>query len=124
MPRIQQNPEGVNPAPEKKAFGSDERNRVRMSYERRVWLIERLRDSDGPTYSELIGELFEATRHVGETERSASIRCVRAVRSLLWNRLAVTEPDETVWLTPRGWEPKRLAEAKQWVFKNRPVSKP
>jgi hypothetical protein len=31
------------------------------------------------------------------------VRAVRAVRDLLWDELAVTEPDESIYLTPAGW---------------------
>jgi hypothetical protein len=69
---------------------------------RKAWLLERLAAADGVTYDELcrgvIGEFPQDGRR-----QLASVCGVRAVRDLLWDELATTEPDESVWLTASGW---------------------
>jgi hypothetical protein len=69
--------------------------------QRREFVLDRLRQADGPTYGELCRETVEA---FPEARRwRASAWGVRAVRLALWHGLAITEPDQTVWLTERGW---------------------
>jgi len=69
---------------------------------RRRWLLERLSQADGPSYDALCREVVE---RFGQDGRRwlASRDGVRAVRLLLWDRLATIEPDESVYLTPVGW---------------------
>ena len=69
---------------------------------RHEFRLARLRQADGPGYDELCREVVAAF-----PERNpyvASIRGVRAVRRVLFEGYATTEPDETVWLTPAGWQ--------------------
>lgn len=84
-----------------------------LQMSRRIWLLNRLREADGPIYDDLIRELKEATRVETESERFAGVRCVRAVRALLWLELAVTEPDESIWLTQKGWDQEQLSYAER-----------
>ena len=73
-----------------------------MTASRRRWLLERLMQADGPRYDELVGEMIDAIPH--SVRRVAGIRAVKAIRQLLRDGLAVTENDESMWLTPLGWE--------------------
>ena len=70
--------------------------------EYRAAVLERLLEADGPSYDELCHEIVTAFR--GRGDYAANARGVRAIRELLWRQLAVTEPDESVWLTASGWE--------------------
>jgi len=78
---------------------------------REAWLIWRLGEADGPAYDELVGELAQEFPH--DNRHISGIRAVRTVRWTLWSKLATTEPDESVWLTPAGWA--ALAELQQMV---------
>lgn len=69
---------------------------------KREWLLARLREADGPAYDGLCGEIAAAFPEPVHWLESA--RAVRAVRLLLWHGLAATEADESVWLTPAGWQ--------------------
>lgn len=76
---------------------------------RRSWLLERLADADGITYDALVGETvaeFPAKSHY-----LTRVRAVRAVRDLLFDELATTEPDESIYLTPAGWRALESAMA-------------
>jgi hypothetical protein len=68
---------------------------------RQEFLLERLRQADGITYDDLCREIVEA--FPDHKRWRASARGVREVRWLLWSGLAVTEPDESIWMTPAGW---------------------
>jgi hypothetical protein len=74
---------------------------------RRAWLLARLAEADGPTYDDLCCAIVERFRIVHDKPNVArflaSARGVRAVRSLLWDELATTESDQSVWLTPARW---------------------
>lgn len=69
---------------------------------RRTFVLARLRGADGPAYDELVREVIEAFPE--EKRAWASILAVRSVRKLLFEGYAATEPDESVWLTPEGWQ--------------------
>ena len=69
---------------------------------RREFVLGRLREADGITYDELVREVIAAFPE--PKPWLTAIRAVRAVRGLLWSRLVVTEPNESVWLTPCGWQ--------------------
>lgn len=70
---------------------------------RRAWLLERLADADGITYDNLVREIVTEFPQDGR-QHLASVCGVRAVRDLLFDELAVTEPDQSMWLTARGWK--------------------
>jgi hypothetical protein len=72
---------------------------------RREFLLRRLREADGPRYDELVGEVAEALPE--KRPYLTGIKAARSVRTLLWDGLATTEPDGSVWLTPAGWESAR-----------------
>ena len=78
--------------------------RARIYRYRRQWLLTRLSQADGPSYDELIRELIAAEVPPRMNETGIKIAAVHSVRSLLWNQIAVTESDETIWLTPLGWQ--------------------
>jgi hypothetical protein len=69
--------------------------------QRRNWVLDRLKEADGPAYDQLVGEVVaafpEATRFL------AAMRAVRAVRDLMWFGQITTESDESMWLSPAGW---------------------
>jgi hypothetical protein len=69
---------------------------------RRDFLLARLREADGISYDELCRAVAEAIP--SHSHWAASARGVKVVRMLLWDGLATTEPDESVWLTPKGWQ--------------------
>lgn len=69
--------------------------------DRRAWVLDRLREADGPAYDQLVREVAEA--HPEGWPPKTSILAVRAVRALMWDGLVTTEPDESTWLTPAGW---------------------
>src|SRR5260370_8881936 len=69
---------------------------------RRVFLL-RLLSENSPSYDELVRAVVTEFPH--QSMFYASARAARSVRLLFWDRLAVTEPDETCWLTPTGWRP-------------------
>jgi hypothetical protein len=69
---------------------------------RREWLLLRLAEADGPAYDLLCGAVVEAFPE--DSSWLAAARGVRALRKLLWEGFATTEPDESVWLTSRGWQ--------------------
>jgi len=73
----------------------------KRGYRMRKWILNRLREADGVTYDKLCHETYTAFPH--RTQWFASVRAVRAVREVLWLGYAVTNPDESVWLTPAGW---------------------
>ncbi len=70
----------------------------------RKFILKRLRESDGITYDQLCHDTAARVRHPNKYYRSQN--GVKEVRKVLWDRLAVTEPDESVWLTPAGWRAK------------------
>jgi hypothetical protein len=70
---------------------------------RRTWLLERLAAADGVTYDELCREVIGEFPQDGRPHL-ASVCGVRAVRDLLFDELAVTENDQSIWLTVRGWQ--------------------
>lgn len=74
----------------------------KVSAKRRIWLLERLTEADGPIYDDLcrdvIAEFAEKNIYLARTLG------VRAVRQLLRDGQAVTEADESIWLTPAGWQ--------------------
>jgi hypothetical protein len=70
--------------------------------EREAFTIIRLAQADGVIYDDLIREVMAAFPVPGNRVL-CGIRVVRTVRGLLWKELAVTESDESVWLTPAGW---------------------
>lgn len=69
---------------------------------RRAWLLERLSAADGISYDELVHELFTEFPQAGK-RHLATVCAVRSVRDLLFDELAVTESDQSIWLTPEGW---------------------
>ena len=69
---------------------------------RRAFLLARLQEADGPAYDELVREIAEAFPEGRAVV--AGILAVRTVRKLLFEGCAATEPDESVWLTPEGWQ--------------------
>jgi len=73
--------------------------------ESREWLLARLRLADGPRHGVLVAELvnwIESWYPAAQKPWKVG-QAKLAVHELAANGLAVTEPDETVWLTPRGW---------------------
>lgn len=82
---------------------------------RRARLLRRLAKADGVSYDDLCRSVIEQFPHARGL-RFASPRGVRAVRDLLFDELAATEADESVWLTPAGWAAlAELSEAKAEV---------
>ncbi len=69
---------------------------------RRAWLLARLMAADGPSYDELCRGVTAAFPLDGPKWRASRLG-VREVRRLFWDELAVTEPDESCWLTAAGW---------------------
>jgi hypothetical protein len=69
---------------------------------RRAWLLERLREADGPEYGDLVGEMIAGFPE--KTRYWAGVRAARSVRQLLWDQDATVDHDGSVWLTPRGWQ--------------------
>ena len=69
---------------------------------RRAWLLERLSAADGISYDELCRELCTEFPQAGK-RHLATVCAVRSVRDLLFDELAVTESDESMWLSPSGW---------------------
>ena len=65
---------------------------------RRAFILTRLQRADGVIYDDLIAEVIDAFPYM------PGRRAVRAVRLLMWHGLVTTEPDESVWLTPSGWQ--------------------
>ncbi len=53
------------------------------------------------TYDEMIRIVME--RFPWPRRWLCATWAVRAVRAVLWDELAVTQNDETLWLTPAGW---------------------
>jgi hypothetical protein len=68
--------------------------------QRRNWVLDRLKEADGPAYGELVGEVVAAFPE--DTRFRAAMRAVRAVRDLMWFGLITTESDESCYLTPAG----------------------
>ena len=68
---------------------------------RQDFILRRLAAADGPGYDELVREVIAAFRL--PPKYRAGVLAVREIRWTLWSMLAVTEPDESVWLTPAGW---------------------
>ena len=77
-------------------------------YPRRRWLLARLAEADGVSYNELCRSVVEELLAREGKPRSrayvAANRGVRAVRALLWDGLASTEADESVWFSRAGWD--------------------
>jgi hypothetical protein len=80
---------------------------ARGERKRRREALARLREADGISYDNLIREVMvrcPVTTAKGHVIRWDTARlAVRAVRGVLWDGLAVTEPDESLWLTASGW---------------------
>jgi hypothetical protein len=73
------------------------------SHPRREYLLALLADASGPTYDQLCRAAIERFDEPARPSWYCKARSIRAVRRLLWDELAVTESDESVWLTPAGW---------------------
>jgi hypothetical protein len=69
---------------------------------RRAWLLERLREADGPTYETLCAEVAEA--FPAKRQYWASVQAVRAVRAVLWDELGTVDDAGAIWLLPSGWQ--------------------
>jgi hypothetical protein len=67
---------------------------------RRAWLLERLTAADGITYDQLCGEVVAEFPQDGRKWLASA----SGVRELLFDELAVTMSDESVWLTAAGWQ--------------------
>ena len=84
---------------------------------RRNYLLRRLREADGPAYDELcawiVGEFPHRSKWV------ASTRGVQAVRDLFSDGLAITERDESVWLTPEGWQAEDTKPPPRHTYKKK-----
>jgi hypothetical protein len=70
-------------------------------WQRREWILIRLRAADGPTYDELCREVIAA--HPEDNPHCARAWGVRAVRDMMYRALVTTESDESCWLTEKGW---------------------
>jgi hypothetical protein len=60
-----------------------------------AWVRERLAEADGPSYETLCAEA---------AAKFGSLTGVRAIRRQMWKGRVISESDQTVWLTPAGWE--------------------
>jgi hypothetical protein len=69
--------------------------------QRQEFILRRLAQADGLTYDELCRAVI--TAFPMPSKYVASTAAVREVRWAMWSMLVVTEPDESVWLTPAGW---------------------
>jgi hypothetical protein len=73
---------------------------VHPAHPSRVFLLRMLAEAN-PRYDEAVAA--GATAFPQSKKWFAGVSAARHVRLLLWDQLAVTDTDETIWLTPSGW---------------------
>jgi hypothetical protein len=72
--------------------------------ERREWVLNRLREADGPVYAALVRIARAEFSGSCPDRRCAHIRADSAVRSLLKDGLIIAEDDKSLWLSRKGWK--------------------